>query len=176
VSRFTDEENDTVPELQIVMDGPSRETTMNFQNQKQRSTSKSSSNGTRSEDFLDFETIMVVDTQNQFSLFDLDAENSPQTVCDLTEYRQQLPVLGASQFKASLIWPFVKDAIGKDLTTISLPVFINEPLTTLQKSAELMCFSDDFFTKAVTEADSLKRMVYIATYNAATYFLVKART
>jgi hypothetical protein len=50
-----------------------------------------------------------------------------------------------------MIWGAVKDLVGKDLTTVSLPVFINEPLTTLQKTAEMMCFCDDYFSQAVKE-------------------------
>jgi len=73
---------------------------------------------------------MEIDPVDQFSILEPGAE-SPQIISDLVEYREQLPVLGIAKFSASLIWPFVKDAIGKDLTTISLPVFINEPLTTL---------------------------------------------
>jgi len=37
-------------------------------------------------------------------------------------------------------------------------------------------FCDEYFGQACKEEDSLKRMVYMATYNAATYFLVKGRT
>ena len=105
-----------------------------------------------------------------------EAEGEKPLITDCEEFRQRLPVLGGAHFKASQIWPFVKDAIGKDLTTISLPVFINEPLTTLQKSAELFCYSDEFFSQAVKEESSAKRMVYVAAYALATYCLVKGRT
>lgn len=57
-----------------------------------------------------------------------------------------------------------------------MPVIINEPLTALQKGAEMVCFCEDFFRKAINEKESTKRMVYIAGYNAATYFLMKGRT
>jgi len=40
----------------------------------------------------------------------------------------------------------------------------------------MMCFCDEFFRKAIQEKDSLKRMIYVAAYNAATYFLMKGRT
>ena len=39
-----------------------------------------------------------------------------------------------------------------------------------------MCYCDEYFSKAVIEEDSLKRMVYVAAYSAATYFLIKGRT
>ena len=124
----------------------------------------------KSVDFKDFDelshSVVFFETQNSLKV----------SVVEDVQQRDQLPVLGASQFKASMIWPIVKDAIGKDLTTISLPVFINEPLTTLQKSAELMYFTDEYFTKALKEEDSCLRMLYVATYSFATFFLIKGRT
>jgi hypothetical protein len=91
---------------------------------------------------------------------------------DNDEYRMRLPAMREAQFTPSMIWSSIKDLIGKDLTTVSLPIFINEPLTTLQKSCEMMCFCDEFFQVAINEEDSLKRMIYIAASNAATYSLV----
>jgi hypothetical protein len=75
-----------------------------------------------------------------------------------------------------MIWGAVKDLIGKDLTEVSLPVFINEPLTVLQKTAEMMKFSDDYLSKAVNEVDSAKRMMYVAISNIASYSFIKGRT
>jgi len=75
-----------------------------------------------------------------------------------------------------MLWQVIKDLVGKDISKISLPVFINEPLTALQKGAEMMCFCDEMFQKAIVETDPCKRMVNMATYNAATYFLIKGRT
>lgn len=34
------------------------------------------------------------------------------------------------------VWKMLKDAIGKDLTRISMPATINEPLSGLQRTAE----------------------------------------
>jgi hypothetical protein len=79
-------------------------------------------------------------------------------------------------FTASMIWSTVKESIGSDLTKISLPVFINEPMTVLQKSAEMMCMSDDFYTKAIWETDPLLRMVYVATSNIASFCMIQGRT
>ena len=40
-----------------------------------------------------------------------------------------------------------------------------------------MCsFCDELFSKAVSEDDSLVRMVYMATYNSASYYLIRGRT
>ncbi|KAI8817986.1 Oxysterol-binding protein-domain-containing protein [Fimicolochytrium jonesii] len=51
-------------------------------------------------------------------------------------YRTLLP-LDPSKPKPSLaIWSFLRSAIGKDLTKITLPVFFNEPLSMLQRMCE----------------------------------------
>ena len=39
----------------------------------------------------------------------------------------------------------------------------------------MMCFCDEYFQKAIKEKDSLRRMIYITTYNCATYFLIRGR-
>ena len=57
----------------------------------------------------------------------------------------------------------IKAVVGKDLSKYSLPVFINEPLTILQKTAEILCFTD-LLTTASIEKDPLKRMALIVTY------------
>ena len=69
----------------------------------------------------------------------------------------------------------MQTVMGKDLSKFSLPVFLNEPLTILQKTAEFMAFSD-FFTKASEEKDPFKRMLNIAAFTAATQWFVINRT
>ena len=61
------------------------------------------------------------------------------------------------------VWEVLKDLVGKDITKFSMPVFLNEPLTVLQKSAEMVCFVD-LLEQASKEKNSLKRMGYIAAY------------
>ena len=56
--------------------------------------------------------------------------------------------------------------VGKDLAAYSLPVFLNEPLTILQKTAEVFGFSD-LLTKAANHTDPYVRMVYVTTFHAA---------
>lgn len=59
--------------------------------------------------------------------------------------------------KSYSLWSIIKECIGKDLSKVCLPVFFNEPLSALQKSAEDLeycelldkvrhppCFSDRF--------------------------------
>ena len=40
------------------------------------------------------------------------------------------------QEKTHSLWSIIKEAIGKDLSKVCLPVYFNEPLSALQKSSE----------------------------------------
>ena len=75
----------------------------------------------------------------------------------------------------SKIVTLVTTLIGKDLATYSLPVFMNEPMTILQKTAEVMGFTE-YITKASKEKDPFLRMINVAMFNAATYWCTVGRT
>ena len=51
--------------------------------------------------------------------------------------RQVLP--SSILHRRASIWSYVKEFVGKDLTRITLPIFLNEPLSLLHKTAE--CYS-----------------------------------
>ena len=51
--------------------------------------------------------------------------------------RQALPAFKDPNKKVS-IWKVIKDSIGKDLSKLTVPVYYNEPLSMLQKIAEIM--------------------------------------
>ena len=53
--------------------------------------------------------------------------------------------------KPGIIWQVLKDLIGQDLSKVSLPVFLNEPITILQKGAEIMSFCEELFCQAINE-------------------------
>jgi hypothetical protein len=74
-----------------------------------------------------------------------------------------------------MLWKLLKDLVGKDLSKFSLPVFLNEPTSVLQKSAEMMFFTD-FLTQASKEADSLKRLILVSTWSAISQYLIIGRT
>ena len=42
----------------------------------------------------------------------------------------------AQREKSHSLWSIIKEAIGKDLSKVCLPVYFNEPLSALQKSSE----------------------------------------
>jgi len=60
------------------------------------------------------------------------------------------------------IWSVLKQAVGKDLSRIAMPVFFNEPLSFLQRISEYMDYID-VLHKATACDDSLERLqVYVA--------------
>ena len=71
-------------------------------------------------------------------------------VVDCEEKRLSLPVMKEQKLNLDMIWKILKDLIGKDLSKYSLPVFLNEPLSILQKTGEMMFFTD-LLTKASKE-------------------------
>lgn len=53
------------------------------------------------------------------------------------KYRDCLPALKNPDQKVS-IWKIIKDSVGQDLSRVTVPVYFNEPLSMLQKFAEVM--------------------------------------
>ncbi|CAL8068439.1 unnamed protein product [Calicophoron daubneyi] len=61
------------------------------------------------------------------------------------------------------VWAFVKQCIGKDLTKISMPVEINEPISFLQRAAEYLEYSE-LVDAALAEEDVVRRMEYVCAF------------
>lgn len=61
-------------------------------------------------------------------------------IFDNPDMRLQLPCINNFKIKASLVFKLLRDIIGKDLSKFSMPVWVNEPLSVLQKPAEIMYF------------------------------------
>ena len=55
--------------------------------------------------------------------------------------RQHLPK-PVEREKSLSLWSIIKECVGKDLTRVCLPVFFNEPLSALQKTAEDLEYSE----------------------------------
>lgn len=55
--------------------------------------------------------------------------------------RDRLPP-PAQQEKSVSLWSIIKECVGKDLSRICLPVYFNEPLSSLQRIAEEMEYSE----------------------------------
>ena len=80
--------------------------------------------------------------------------------------RTSLPALKP---KASIsIFKILKDSVGKDLTKFCVPVYFNEPLSMLQKIAEVFQ-NEDLLSEAAEKEDSLLRLVYVTAFCIAQY-------
>eukprot|EP01018_Ginkgo_biloba_P032283 Gb_09116 [translate_table: standard] len=66
------------------------------------------------------------------------------------------------------LWTVLKNAIGKDLTHITMPATLNEPLSVLQRCAEEMQYRY-LLEKASQLEDSVERLVWVSAFACATY-------
>lgn len=76
--------------------------------------------------------------------------------------RSQLPFLIDPKKKIDII-KLIKDSIGKDLTKIAMPAYMNEPLSMLQKLVEPFEYKE-LLDKAATVQDSALRLAYAMAY------------
>jgi hypothetical protein len=77
--------------------------------------------------------------------------------------RQELPIKKKRNPKDASIWGILKKNVGKNLSKISMPIAINEPLSVLQRLCEDLehCKLLDL---AADEADPAKQLLYIAAF------------
>lgn len=69
------------------------------------------------------------------------------------ERRKKLPE-PIEKEKGVSLWSMIKDNVGKDLTRVCLPVYFNEPLSSLQK-----CFEDLEYSYLLDQAYEYGKMV-----------------
>eukprot|EP00873_Tetraselmis_striata_P014688 jgi/Tetstr1/434952/TSEL_023946.t1 len=103
---------------------------------------------------------------------------SPEDALALAEApqrRSRLPPPKEREKSVSL-WSIIRECIGKDLTRICLPVFFNEPISALQKSAEDMEYSELLDVARKCEAGSQARLMYVAAFAASSYSSTVGRT
>ncbi|XP_034042047.1 oxysterol-binding protein-related protein 6 isoform X2 [Thalassophryne amazonica] len=66
------------------------------------------------------------------------------------------------------LWNILKSNIGKDLSKVSMPVELNEPLNTLQRMCEELEYSE-VLDKAADTEDPFERMVLVAAFAVSGY-------
>lgn len=89
------------------------------------------------------------------------------------EPRVLLPVLRDANDRPGL-WKVFKSSVGKDITKFSVPVYINEPISMVQKVTEIM-ENEELLVRANREANSKIRLMLIASMGAAQYCCMKTR-
>lgn len=88
--------------------------------------------------------------------------------------RKKLPKLDALPPKLN-VWGILKDAAGKDLSRISIPVGLNEPISFLQRLAEDIEYSE-LLDQAAAEPDQYRRMMLVASMIISHYSSTQDRT
>ena len=87
--------------------------------------------------------------------------------------RTKLPYMHPIGYKVP-IWKIIGKFIKEDLSKVSLPVQLNEPLNTLQKCCENLCNSEMLLKAAVSD-DSCYRLAMSACYYITTMCLAVGR-
>ncbi|XP_059801093.1 oxysterol-binding protein-related protein 3 isoform X1 [Hypanus sabinus] len=81
--------------------------------------------------------------------------------------RSCLPAPGPNNSNISL-WNILRNNIGKDLSKVSMPVQLNEPLNTLQRLCEELEYSE-LLDKASQTDDPFERMAFVAAFAVSAY-------
>ena len=120
------------------------------------------------EEFLDALEENPVPTSNGDNIDQIEPKSKPLHNDDnpydiFTNGRQTLP--GRIPLRRFSVWSYIKEFVGRDLTKISLPITLNEPLSILHKYPE--CFmSPDLLRNMVKASDPVERLEKIAAHFA----------
>jgi hypothetical protein len=117
--------------------------------------------------------ISLMNRPTAASLSESQAKNEFR-ILDLDDERTTLPYLRPPNTKFS-IFQLLKDLIGKDLTKVSMPVYLNEPMSITQKAAD----SNEYIyllERAAKEPNPFKRMAIVAAFNGTVYNTIKDRS
>ncbi|XP_009401674.2 oxysterol-binding protein-related protein 1B-like isoform X2 [Musa acuminata AAA Group] len=119
----------------------------------------------------DFDRISVME-YNHFDskIMDVESQLEYQNMLLHIRWRKKLPDPIEKEKSVSL-WSMIKDNVGKDLTRVCLPVYFNEPLSSLQK-----CFEDLEYSYLLDQAyeygkkgNSLMRILNVAAFAVSGY-------
>lgn len=89
--------------------------------------------------------------------------------------RDRLPTPLEPEKRVSL-WSLIKEMVGKDLTRVCLPVYFNEPLSALQKTAEDLEYSELLDLAAKLPKHSIDRLLRVAAFAVSAYSSTVGRT
>ncbi|KAJ5566322.1 hypothetical protein N7535_007960 [Penicillium sp. DV-2018c] len=94
------------------------------------------------------------------SLFPVKAKSL--TPLPLDAVKRRTNILAPTVLPPSLIG-FLRKNVGKDLSTISMPVSANEPLSLLQRAAEIVEYST-LLDEAAQSSDPVERLMYVTAF------------
>jgi hypothetical protein len=104
----------------------------------------------------------------------IDASCQDVKSTNIIPHRYSLPVLRNPNQKINVI-KLIKESIGKDLSRVALPVYLNEPLSFIQRFSEDLAYSE-IILNAVQAKDSVLRMAYACCFVVSTYCTSLYRT
>nr|XP_024219048.1 oxysterol-binding protein-related protein 6-like [Halyomorpha halys] len=127
--------------------------------------SETSSPAVSSEDLSDSSAVSdLADSEYNATI---DFPSTVNETANLTGRRSTLPVPRPNTEGLSL-WNLLSRNIGKDLSQVSMPVALNEPLSMLQRMCEELEYSE-LLDKASELSDPFERMVYVAAFAVSAY-------
>jgi ankyrin repeat protein len=91
-----------------------------------------------------------------------------ETYSFVRSLRSALPIDHAAAKNEVSLWSVLKNAIGKDLTKITLPVYFNEPLSMLQRLCEEIEYSS-LLDLAWKRENSDERLLLVAAFAVSSY-------
>ncbi|KAH8821070.1 Oxysterol-binding protein-domain-containing protein [Xylogone sp. PMI_703] len=110
--------------------------------------------------------------KGEAALFPAKPKNlDPLPIPSAPKRRTQVPI--ATVMPPSLIG-FVRKNVGKDLSTISMPVSANEPLSLLQRVAEQMEYAS-LLDKAVANKDPIRRLLHVTAFAVSQFSVNRAK-
>ena len=95
-----------------------------------------------------------IDNSGGHEIVDIQIQDSDNMLTQIKR-RSKLPEPTEKE-KGISLWSIIKDSVGKDLTRVCLPVYFNEPLSSLQK-----CFEDLEYSYLLDQAYEYGKVVKI---------------
>lgn len=108
----------------------------------------------------------MIETLSDTSILNLDT----MTHC---KRRSTLPSPAVADAGSALA--VIRKNVGKDLSTIAMPISMNEPLNMLQKACEELEYCD-LLQKAASLTDSMERLMYVTAFSISSYASSQYRT
>ncbi|KAI8388923.1 Oxysterol-binding protein-domain-containing protein [Radiomyces spectabilis] len=136
-------------------------------------------NGDEEEDEDDSDLVVDNDSDDEESNESNEiSDEGRDSALDLTSLsdchrRSTLPSVAVGDIGSAL--SVFRKNVGKDLSTISMPINMNEPLNLLQKACEDLEYSE-LLDKASTLSNSMDRLVHVAVFAVSSYASSQYRT
>ncbi|KAL9547865.1 hypothetical protein MBANPS3_005961 [Mucor bainieri] len=136
-----------------------------------------------SEQFFDAEDVLLnEDNESTYGSIVVDSEDEEDH--DDTSRKKAALVVPAVQRRSRLPHPvavrsisvlgILRKNIGKDLSTISMPISLNEPINLLQRLCEELEYTE-LLDKAATLSSSMDRLMYVAAFAISGYAATQYR-